>query len=151
MRRKDFALLVIIVTILTGFPPLDSSSQGNGNVPATPVAKPAISTTTVENERKLLEKDLIIDSLFKNMDAVPAALKKATFEMEAGAKLLDRSDRRLTRSINALQPRPSRYTRLEILTPVGYSIPESKPADLPEITYEKRDERFFRKIFNWFR
>lgn len=149
MKNPQYLLLFLLVALWSVVPPRKGQSQGNTK-DTVPAVKAMMSKETFMKEQQIAEKDKKIDSLVNTNNA--PVLKQISTELDISNKILSRTDRTLTRTIKALRSPEVRISPpLAILTPVSYSVPESRPMVLPEVEVPKKEESFFRRFIDWFK
>lgn len=153
MKWQEFTLSVGLALSFTSMPANNGKSQDTA--PSVKTSTPVIPEAIKRKEEKLKEKDQVIDSLFIKIDKAPTLLEQAIKEVNVSGKILDNTDRSLSRSLAVLKEKESKratFPVLTILTPVKYTIPRSKQVPLPEVCPADIQKRhFFQRIFNWFR
>lgn len=145
MKAESFTVILILAVFLSFVPHRVSISQRNVHLDT--AKKPVVSQETINKELLLKQKDVRIDSLYGDVDESVKKIKQATVNVNISAKIIDNTDRRLSRSIAALQPHPFKF-EVDVIDPI---LPAYSPLPLPQVSYEKEKENIFKRVFNWFR
>ncbi|MCF0059921.1 hypothetical protein MUK70_11780 [Dyadobacter chenwenxiniae] len=156
MTTQEVTFSILVALALSIMPSNNGNSQDAIRVETS--SEPVVPEAIKRKVEKIKEKSAVEDSLINRLDAPAEIIKEAVKEVAQSSKVLDNTNQRLDRIIVSLAPVKVKRNKMVITAhveykkPVGYTVPESKPVEWPQVCPAEVERRnLFQRIFHWIR